>query len=719
MLRPNSSIKKNLNKKYPKALNVLSKAWNFSKNAHLGQKRKSGEIYFSHPVAVAAILSDLDLDISTIITALLHDVVEDCNVTINNIEDEFGVEIANLVDGVTKLSRIETQSDRIRQAENFRKLFLATSNDIRVLLVKLADRTHNMRTIGGIKNPEKRQKIAQETLEIFAPLSERIGITSLKNEMEDLAFAVVQPQMRSSIMNRLSFLETESREIIPQIIEELRNTLKNGGVEVIEITGRLKTPFSIWRKMQRSNNTMDQLSDIMAFRVLVEKTLNCYESLFLIHSKYSSVMGRFKDYISTKKRNGYQSLHTGIIGPFNEKIEVQIKTPEMHSVAESGIASHWVYKLEDKRKEKLNNRWVKDLVSILDQQDGPEDFLENTKMEMYYDQVFCFTPKGDLIALPRGATAVDFAYAVHSDLGHTCVGVKVNGKVRQLKSILENGDQIEILSSSSSTPLPEWESFVRTGRARASIKKFIKQKRQKEFSNVGEAILKKTFRKYKRKFSLKLLEDNLNSFNKNEFSKSDELLASIGEGVLSPIHIIETLFPKKFLKNNDENLKNNISLKEQIINRSKKDTLLEIKGLIPGMAVHYAKCCSPLPGEQIVGIVTTGKGITIHTIDCNTLEKFYDLPERWLDINWDKNGIAHHIGRINIVMTNEPGSLASVTTFISNHGGNISNLQLVNRDVDFFRFLMDVEVEDISHMTNVIMVLRSNPFVERVDRYRG
>ena len=280
MLRPNSSIKKNLNKKYPKALNVLSKAWNFSKNAHLGQKRKSGEIYFSHPVAVAAILSDLDLDISTIITALLHDVVEDCNVTINNIEDEFGVEIANLVDGVTKLSRIETQSDRIRQAENFRKLFLATSNDIRVLLVKLADRTHNMRTIGGIKNPEKRQKIAQETLEIFAPLSERIGITSLKNEMEDLAFAVVQPQMRSSIMNRLSFLETESREIIPQIIEELRNTLKNGGVEVIEITGRLKTPFSIWRKMQRSNNTMDQLSDIMAFRVLVEKTLNCYESLF-------------------------------------------------------------------------------------------------------------------------------------------------------------------------------------------------------------------------------------------------------------------------------------------------------------------------------------------------------------------------------------------------------------------------------------------------------
>ena len=720
MLNP-ANLTKNLNE--PNDLincKVISKAWDFAEKAHLGQKRNSGENYFSHPVSVAKILSDLHLDVNTIVTALLHDVVEDCNVTVLNIREEFGNEVAQLVDGVTKLSKIELNSEKFRQAENFRKLFLAISKDVRVLLVKLADRTHNMRTIGGIQNPDKRQKIAQETLDIFVPLSERIGIISLQNEMEDLAFAVVQPQMRTSIMNRLSLIESESKEMVPQIIDELRESLNKVGIQVMEISGRKKSPFSIWRKMQRRNVSMNQLSDIMAFRVLVSSIPDCYKSLGLIHAKYPSVMGRFKDYISTKKRNGYQSLHTGVIGPFKQKIEIQIRTSEMHIIAETGIAAHWIYKQNKKNLEKINNRWVKDFVSILDQQSGPEEFLENTKMEMYADQVFCFTPEGDLIALPRGASAVDFAYAVHSDVGHTCVGVKINGKPRQLKSLLENGDQVEILRSSSSTPRPEWEDFVKTGRARAGIKKFVRQKRQEEFSNVGKAILKKYFRQSGQKFNYNHVFKMLENFSNEEYLKPIDILAAVGEDKISASKVLAFIYPNKeklFLE--DKPKKKQISLKEQLKNNSKKDNPLEIKGLIPGMAVHFAKCCSPLPGENIVGIITTGKGITIHTIDCNTLEKFYDIPERWLDINWDKDGAVHHVGRINIVMTNESGSLASVTTLISNHGGNISNLQLVNRDIDFFRFVLDIEVEDLVHMTNVIMVLRSNPFVESVERYRG
>ena len=720
MLKPSNLLKKITTNNCEEDFNLISKAWKFSEKSHLGQKRKSGENYFSHPLAVANILADLHMDAPTIVTALLHDVVEDCNVSIKEIENNFGKVISELVDGVTKLSKIEVQSDRSQQAENFRKLFLATSNDVRVLLVKLADRTHNMRTIGGIKNPEKRLKIAQETLEIFAPLSERIGIISLQNEMEDLSFAVVQPQMRASIMNRLSYLEDESREIIPQIIEELRKTLLSEGIDVIEISGRIKSPFSIWRKMQRRNVSMDQLSDIMAFRILVDDVDQCYKSLGYIHAKYPNVMGRFKDYISTKKRNGYQSIHTGVIGPFKQKIEIQIRTYKMHSIAEAGIAAHWVYKLSGKMNNKINSRWIKDLVSILDQEGGPEDFLENTKMEMYTDQVFCFTPNGDLIALPRGASAIDFAYALHSDIGHTCVGVKINGKSRQLKSVLENGDQIEILRSTVSSPRPEWEDFVKTGRARASIKRFLRQTRQDEFSSVGEAILQKSFRQSGLNFNSETLFKMLEHFNHDEYKKPIEILAAIGEDRLSPLKIIEVLFPNNLvLKKNKTQKQNKETITKELNVEKNRENSLEIKGLIPGMAVHFGKCCSPLPGENIVGIVTTGKGITVHTIDCITLERFYDIPERWLDINWDNDGIAYHIGRINVTMTNESGSLASITSDISNHGGNISNLQLVNREINFFRFLIDIEVEDLSHLHNIIMSLNSNPFVENVDRYKG
>ena len=708
-------IKNLRNSDYKKNHEKIKTAWEFAKHAHKGQFRGSGESYFTHPISVAQILANLNLDLNTIVTGLLHDVVEDCGITVTKISSIFGNEVALLVDGVTKLSKLELQSDRSKQAENFRKLFLATSNDIRVLLVKLADRTHNMRTIGGINNIEKRQRIAQETLEIFAPLSERVGLIGLKNEMEDLAFAVVQPQMRSSIMNRLSFLQDESKDILPLIIEEIRETLMQAGIKTLEISGRVKTAFSIWQKMQRRNVPMDQLSDIMAYRILVEKVEDCYSSLGVIHSKYPNVMGRFKDYISTKKRNGYQSLHTDVIGPFKQKIEIQIKTLDMHKIAETGIASHWVYKQNSKDIEKINSRWVQDLVSILDQDQGPEDFLENTKLEMYADKVFCFTPNGDLIALPRGATPIDFAYALHSDIGYTCVGVKINGKPRQLKTQLTNGDQVEILRSKNSTPNPEWENFVKTGRARAGIKKFIRQKSQEEFINVGIAILQKYFRQIEKKFNLHNVLKKLNNFKADFHMKPNEILIDIGNGSLDPIKVINFLYPKI---NNATNQKH-IVQKKNFQRDNKTENALKINGLIPGMAVHIAKCCTPLPGENIVGIVTTGKGITVHTIDCNSLEKFYDIPERWLDIHWDKDGLVYHIGRINIVMTNEPGSLASVTTQIYKYGGNITNLQLINREIDFFRFIVDVEVKDLSHITNIIMELRSNDFVETVDRYRG
>ena len=708
-------IKNLKNSDYKQNCKKINVAWNFAQNAHKGQLRGTGESYFTHPVSVAQILSNLNLDLNTIITGLLHDVVEDCGVSISKISSIFGEEVALLVDGVTKLTKLELQSDRSKQAENFRKLFLATSNDIRVLLVKLADRTHNMRTIGGISDIEKRQKIAQETLEVFAPLSERVGLIGLKNEMEDLAFAVVQPQMRTSIMNRLSFIQDESKDILPLIIEEIRETLLKAGIKTLEISGRVKSAFSIWQKMQRRNVPMDQLSDIMAYRILVEKVEDCYSSLGVIHSKYPNVMGRFKDYISTKKRNGYQSLHTDVIGPFKQKIEIQIKTLEMHKIAETGIASHWVYKQKIKDLEKINSRWVQDLVSILDQEQGPEDFLENTKLEMYADKVFCFTPNGDLIALPRGATPVDFAYALHSDIGFTCVGVKINGKPRQLKTQLNNGDQVEILRSKNSTPNPEWENFVKTGRARAGIKKFIRQKSQDEFFNVGIAILQKYFRQIDKKFNLESISKKLKNFKDSQISKPNEIFIAIGDGSLDPVKIINFLYPKI----NNNSAKKNIIQKKTFLRENKSENALKINGLIPGMAVHIAKCCTPLPGENIVGIVTTGKGITVHTIDCNTLEKFYDIPERWLDIHWDKDGLAYHIGRINIVMTNEPGSLASVTNQIYKYGGNITNLQLINREIDFFRFIVDLEVEDLSHINNIIMELRSNDFVETVNRYQG
>src|SRR5918996_267974 len=447
---------------------ALNRAYVYSMKAHGSQLRASGDPYFSHPVEVAGLLAQMKLDTASIITALLHDTVEDTVATLDDIERLFGPEITRLVDGVTKLSRIELQSENQRAAENLRKFLLAMSEDIRVLLVKLADRLHNMQTLRFLKDPDKRRRIARETMDIYVPLAERIGMHRMKDQLEDLAFAELHPDARASINARLGFLRESGGDIVSRIVKELTETLQEGGLTAT-VSGREKSPYSIWRKMQRKNVSFEQLADVMAFRVLVDDITDCYQALGIIHSAYHVVPGRFKDFISTPKPNNYRSVHTGVIGPERQRIEVQIRTREMHEIAELGVAAHWIYKQQAGRVDGRQYRWLREMLDILEQASNPEEFLEHTKLEMFQDQVFAFTPKGDLIALPRGATPVDFAYAVHSEVGNTCVGAKINGRIVPLRSELHNGDQVEVVTSRAQTPSPTWERFVVTGKARACI----------------------------------------------------------------------------------------------------------------------------------------------------------------------------------------------------------------------------------------------------------
>ena len=641
----------------------------------------------------------------------MHDTVEDTVATLDDINRVFGPEIARLVDGVTKLSRIELQSDQTKQAENFRKLVLAMSEDIRVLLVKLADRLHNMRTLRFITNDEKRRRIARETMEIYAPLAERLGMQRMKDELEDLAFAELQPDARNSIAARLEFLRDQGATLVPRIEAELQRVLRDGGLAGASVAGREKTPCSIWRKMQRKSVAFEQLSDVMAFRVLVDNVGDCYHALGLIHSAYHVVPGRFKDYISTPKPNNYRSLHTGVIGPERQRIEIQIRTRDMHEVAEFGVAAHWSYKQGVGNTEGPQYRWLRELLDILDHASGPEEFLEHTKLEMFQDQVFCFTPKGDLIALPRGATAVDFAYAVHSEIGDTCVGAKINGRLLPLRTVLGNGDQVEIITSKAQRPSPTWERFVVTGKARARIRRFIRTQQRAQYLDLGKAIVQKAFRQEGCEFSERPLEAVLKTFN---CAAIEDLYVAVGQGLVTGRAVVAAVFPQR------QDRAKVVSLARARRKAGHTDTAVAIRGLIPGMALHFAGCCHPLPGDRIVGIVTTGKGVTIHTIDCETLENFADTPERWLDVAWSNNdGETAHVGRLNVMIANEPGNLGSLTTVIGKQGGNITNLKITNRSTDFFEMMLDIEVADVKHLTTIIAALRANPVINSVERARG
>ncbi len=699
----------------PENLAKIAKACDFAIKHHGTQTRASGDPYCLHPMEVAKILTDMKLDNSTIVTAILHDTVEDTDVTLDDIEQEFGNEIRQLVDGVTKLTKIEFQPDNIRQAENFRKLLIAMSEDIRVLLVKLADRLHNMRTLHFIQSSDKRIRIAHETMEIYAPLAERIGVQKFKNELQDLAFLILYPEVRDSIISRLEFLRRRGLKTIDKIIADLENTLNRAGVDA-KVYGREKTPCSIWQKMEKKSVHFEQLSDIIGFRIITKDVIDCYKILGIIHTKYHMVPDSFKDFISTPKSNEYQSLHTIVVGPGRQRVEMQIRTEKMHEIAEFGVAAHWSYKQH--RSYNIDGKqykWIRELLQILENVADPDEFLENTKLEMYYDQVFCFTPRGSLIALPRGSTPIDFAYAVHSDIGNHCVGVKVNGTIMPLKTKLQNGDQVEIITSKTQVPSPSWEKFAITGKALSEIRRFTRAQKREEYIKLGKAILQKEFGEEINEENVKIQE----ILSILKIKNLEELAISAGEGRItsSELRNISTKAPAE---EKESTFRKSLSIFRKIRKKPQNPkNNISIKGLIPGMAMHFASCCHPLPGDRIVGITHSGKGVTIHTADCETLENFSATPERWLDVSWDKDSTQEiHIGRIKISMSNEAGSLVKVSTNIANEHANISNFKIVARSADFFEILIDLEVKGNSHLLNIIRSLRTLACVYSAERYK-
>ena len=677
--------------------------------------KEGGEVFYSHPVEVAGILTNYRLDYATIVTALLHDTLENTSTTYEDLEKLFGEEIAGLVEGVTRLSQIHKRNDsanEAKQAENFRKLLLAMSDDIRVLLVKLADRLHDMRTIENLKDPSSRQIMAEETLDIYAPLAERIGMQEMKTELENIAFRELKREAYDSIKLRLSFLESQDTGIIDEIVVQLKKDMEEGGLSA-DVYGREKSPYSIWRKMQKNNIAFEQLSDIMAFRVIVDTVAECYQALGIIHTKYQMVPGRYKDYISTPKKNGYKSLHTGVIGPKKYRIEVQIRTKEMHRIAEYGVAAHWEYK-QGAHKDGRQFTWMRELLDLLDQTDDPEEFLENTKLAMYNDQVFCFTPKGDLVSLPKNATPIDFAYDLHSGLGNRVVGAKINGQLKPLKTILNNGDQVELLTSKVQNPSPEWERFVVTAKARSAIKKFIREQKRRQFMELGRQIIQKAFKDEGKIFEEEMLSKILNNYRVGNI---EDLYVKVGEGINTGTEIFDSLFPDHRRSALGKVLRTFTGRDKK--KKTKSDKVV-IKGLIPGIVINYAKCCHPLPGDRIVGIITTGKGVTIHTADCKMLKIHKNEPERWIDVDWDDGSFAEndepYIGRLKLIVTNRSDTLGVLSALISKEDSEIINMNIISRDAGFMEMTMDIEVKNAEHLNDIIVLLRSSPTVSSVKR---
>ena len=695
---------------------LLNRAYVFAMKAHGSQLRASGDPYFHHPVEVAGILTGFKLDSASIATALLHDTVEDTGATLEEIERLFGQTVARLVDGVTKLNRLELQSAHTAQAENFRKLLLAMSEDIRVLLVKLADRLHNMRTLHFIKSPEKRRRIAAETMEIYAPLAERIGMETLKAELEDLAFAELRPDARESVLHRLRHLRQGDVDLVDRVVAELTQVLHTAGVEA-EIFGREKTPYSIWSKMERKNISFEQLSDIMAFRIHVGDMASCYAALGVIHGAYHMLPGRFKDYISTPKPNGYRSLHTTIIGPERRKIEVQIRTRDMNEVSELGVAAHWAYKQEARVTEGKQYRWIRELLEILEHAADPEDFLENTKLEMFQDQVFCFTPKGDLIALPRGATPVDFAYAVHSQVGDRCVGAKIDGRMVQLRVALQNGDQVEIITSKSGTPSPEWERFVVTGKARARIRRHLRLRQREDHVAHGRDLLTKAARQEQVALSDKLLERALDSLR---YRSVDDLLSAVSDGAAAPRTVLEAIHPELKRTDAGADLDATVITLRRPSAPAAASGPAPLAGLAPGIAFHFGGCCRPVPGDPIVGLIRTGRPVTVHRAECPVLGRANLDEQRLLHLDWNTGEALPTVSaRLSVTTMNRPGSLGSISTVVGKQGGNIVDLKIGRRTPEIYELLLDVEVGSIDQLQRVQAALRATSCVTSVERTIG
>ncbi|WP_342149349.1 bifunctional (p)ppGpp synthetase/guanosine-3',5'-bis(diphosphate) 3'-pyrophosphohydrolase [Methylorubrum sp. SB2] len=723
-------------KRYNPATNeaLLNRAYVYAMRAHGTQKRASGDPFFAHPLEVAALLTDLHLDDATIVAAVLHDTVEDTAATLDEIRGIFGDEIGALVDGLTKLKRLDLVSKRAVQGENFRKLLLAVAEDVRVLLVKLADRTHNMRTLHFMP-PEKRTRIAQETLDIYAPLAGRMGIQEMRDELEDLSFRVLKPEVYATITKRLEDLSAKSSNVIESIEHDLTARLAAQGLTA-QVKGRLKRPYSIWSKMERKSVAFEQLSDIVGFRVIVGTLAECYAALGVVHTSWPMVPGRYKDYISTPKQNDYRSIHTTVIGPKQRRVELQIRTAAMDEIAEYGIAAHALYK-EGAGSGEVHPRlstesgafqWLRRTIELLAEGDSPEEFLEHTRLELFQDQVFCFTPKGRLIALPRGATPIDFAYAVHTDIGNSAVGAKINGRLSPLLHELANGDEVEIACSDGAAPPAAWESLVVTGKARAAIRRATRAAVRRQYAGLGRQILDRAFERAGKSFS----EDKLRgALPRLARASADDVFAAVGRGEMFSGDVVKAVYPDfkderrgsgpaangaagRLTKSGDQTMRLSFS------GDGSAQGAIPIRGLAGDLPVSFAPNGGALPGDRIVGILTPGVGVTIYPIQSAALAAFDNEPERWLDVRWDvEDSNERFPARIALESMNEPGTLAQIAQVIAEHDGNIDNVSMKRRTQDFTDIAIDLSVPDLKHLTAIVADLRGKRSVSRVERING
>ena len=674
---------------------MLNRAYVYTVQKHGTQKRASGDPYFSHPVEVAGLMTELRLDQQTIITALLHDTVEDTLATIEDIEKNFGPEVARLVDGVTKLSKIEAMGESERAAENLRKFLLAMSEDIRVLLVKLADRLHNMRTLHFIKSADKRRRIAHETMDIYAPLAERVGMYEYMREMQLLAFEQLEPEAYATITGRLATIRSSEGGQVDAIALSIKQALAEAGLKV-EVSGREKHPFSIWNKMAERHVSFEQITDIMAFRVLTDSPEDCYRALGVLHTTWQSIPGRFKDYISTPKSNGYRSLHSTLIFENSMRMEVQIRSQEMHQLNEFGFAAHWAYKQHAMPDGQVG--WLRDLIEIVDASHDAEELLEHTKLAIYQDRIFAFTPKGALHQLPKGSTPVDLAYSVHSDLGNFAVGAKINGRHMPLRTTLSNGDVVEIIKSRSASPQMAWLGFVVTGKARAAIRRAVRAKEQAEVAAIGRKLYEQIVERLPSKIGKKAVKDAIKRLG---LTSETDLMVAIGTAKIEDRAVMEALVPgstKHFAEPEDW---------------PKQERAISIRGLTAGMAFHLAACCHPVPGDRIVGLRQAGKGVEVHAIDCLTLASGVDAD--WLDLSWGETTTGA-VGRIRIVLYNRPGTLAEAAGIFAGNRANIAALENVSRDELFSTYEVDLDVNDLAHLTRIVSALRASDAVAEAER---
>jgi RelA/SpoT family (p)ppGpp synthetase len=706
---------------------LLNRAYVYAMVAHGEQTRASGDPYFSHPLEVAAILTDLKLDDATIVAALLHDTIEDTEATRTEIDTIFGHEIGALVEGLTKLKRLELVSREAKQAENLRKLLLAIADDVRVLLIKLADRLHNMRTLEFVP-PASRHRIAEETLDIYAPLAGRMGMQEMREELEDLSYRTLDPEAYTVVMQRLDALAERNRNLIGEIESQLSANLAKNGISA-RVTGRRKRPFSIWTKMERKSVGFEQLSDIFGFRVVLEDIEACYRALGVVHTTWPVVPGRFKDYISTPKQNDYRSIHTTVIGPGKQRVELQIRTQEMDQIAEIGIAAHAFYKdgvgspTELLKRESNAFAWLRHTIEVLSESANPEEFLEHTKLELFHDQVFCFTPKGKLIALPRHANVIDFAYAVHTDVGNSAVGCKINGKFAPLSSELQNGDEVEVITSrAQSAPPSAWEALAVTGKARAAIRRATRTAVRGQYAGLGRRIVERLFARAKIEYADDKLKGALPRLAR---SSIDDVMASVGRGEMRASDVARAMYPDYKeervgrLAGNKKSLAVKLKLKSS--DDAGRSPAIPIRGINSDLPVKFAPNGGAVPGDRIVGIVTPGEGITIYPIQSPALKDFEEMPERWLDVRWDvdDSNPQRFPARLLVENVNEPGSLAQIATVIAEHDGNIDNISMFRRSPDFTELTIDLEVYDLKHLSAIIAQLRAKAVVARVDRVNG